>query len=109
MPYFGDNPSKTSRPSSSCGHSATHSQLSQRKLTMDFSGFDKVPGEVEPQVLGEAEELVVIYLSEQYERDGYLHSKVCSALSTVLKVSVSEIEKALQRVKDSPWYRQHLK
>lgn len=82
LPYFGDD--------DATGFDATH--------------FDVLPGELEPEVLGEAEELTVAYMFSRHSRRS-VRPEVYSALSRALQLSLSEIVKALDRIRDGPWHR----
>lgn len=94
LPYFGDNDT----------------------TGVDISEFDQVPGELEEEVLGEAEEQLIIHMLERHKRANGIKPEVYSAISTALKysnseeeenISYSEICKAYERVTDGPWYRIH--
>lgn len=88
VPYFGDD---------------------EAAQGFDVSHYDVVPGELELEVLGEAEEYTVAYMIEKHKRGrGTVRYEVYSALSSVLHLSVSEIIKAYNRLRDGFWYRRNL-
>ncbi len=72
---------------------------------VDVSDFEKVPGELEPEICGEAEELMVSYMLDRHKRSQGTKPEVFSALENVLHISISEISKAYQRVVEGDWYR----
>ncbi len=75
---------------------------------VDVSDFEKVPGELEPEIYGEAEEFVVSYMLDRHKRPQGTKPEVFSALENVLTISISEISKAYQRIVEGDWYRKTL-
>lgn len=71
---------------------------------IELAHFDILPGQIESEVLGEAEERTLVHLIQRHG----LRAEVYSGLSRALKLSVSEIQKAYERVCDGPWFRQHM-
>eukprot|EP01039_Chlorochromonas_danica_P008004 gene8004-8828_t len=87
VPYFGDD---------------------EAAQGFDVSHYDVLPGELELEVLGEAEEHTVAYMIEKHKRGrNVVRFEVYSALSSVLHLSVSEIIKAYNRLRDGFWYRRN--
>lgn len=69
---------------------------------VDTSHFEQVPGELEREIMGEAEELALFYLLDVYKHKGFIFE----ALEAVLNITVSEIKKAHERIKEGRWYRE---
>ncbi|RYY70635.1 hypothetical protein EON63_22400 [archaeon] len=72
------------------------------------SSSSKIPGSLEREVQGEAEEYTLCYILNRHKRKLYIRPEVYSALGKVLGVSVSEVLKGYERVKDGTWYRRVL-
>ncbi len=80
MPYFGDDDTDG----------------------IDISEFKKVPGKLERELRGEAEELTVMFLLDRYQR-----SKVIfTALEIVLGVSIPEIINTFELITEGRWFRE---
>jgi hypothetical protein len=79
MPYFGD----------------------QDFEGVDISGFKKVPGQLEREPHGEAEELTAMLLLDKYSES----KAVFTALARTLRVSIGEVNKTANGIKDGWWYR----
>lgn len=79
MPYFGD----------------------QDFEGVDISGFKKVPGQLERDLHGEAEELTAMLLLDKYSES----KAVFTALARALRVSIGEVNKTASDIKDAWWYR----
>jgi hypothetical protein len=69
---------------------------------VDTSHFEQIPGELETEISGEAEELTLFFLLNIY------HNKECiyKALENILQITVSEIRKASERIQEGHWFRE---
>jgi hypothetical protein len=86
LPYFGDDDD----------------------VGVDVSDFDQIPGEIDLEIVGEAEELLIVYMLNRHKGVDGFPSEVSRALEDCLQISNAELMKAYDRIMEGEWFRNEM-